>query len=128
MNRKTASRARQRARRKAEAVNKAVQKLVEYNREITAGKVTHLEVKCGKKSCRCTRGEKHPAHFLYVARGGPLKRIWIPKKDLASLEPRSERYRHFREDRAKLNKRFKELLSHIDKLEAALTVPYEKER
>jgi hypothetical protein len=57
-----------------------------------------------------------------------LKRIWIPKGDLPSLEPRSERYRRFREDRAKLNKLFKELLVHIDELEAALSVPYKKER
>jgi len=128
MDRKAASRARQKAGKKAEAVTKTVQKLVAYKREITPGKVTHLEVKCGKKNCRCTRGEKHPAHFLYVARGGPLKRIWIPKGDLAGLEPRSERYRRFRKDRAQLNKRFKELLAHIDELEAALTVPYKKKQ
>jgi len=128
MDRDAASRARQRARRKAEAISKVVRELMDHKLEITPGKVTHLEVKCGKKNCRCTRGEKHPAHFLYVARGGPLKRIWIPKRDLASVEPRSERYRRFREARARLNKRFKELLANIDELEAALTVPYEKEQ
>jgi hypothetical protein len=128
MRQKTASQARQKAIREIEVLHKILKKLVAYQREIIQGKTTQLRVQCGRRNCRCARGEKHIAHFLYVARGGPLKRIWIPKKDLDRVKQMSERYGRFRAARAEINKSFKKLLAHIDELEAALTVPYKKER
>ena len=127
MDRKKASKARQNAVKKAEALQGLVKELVAQKRELTPGKTTRLLVKCGKQNCRCTKGQKHEAFFLYVSRGGPLKRIWLTKKERARVQARSERYRSFRKIRSELNKIFKELIAHIDALEAALTVPYEKE-
>lgn len=99
---------------------------VAFKQELIQGKTTELLVTCGKKNCRCRRGEKHLAYFLYVARGGPLRRIWIPKAELPKIRERSERYRRFRATRAELNKTYKRLLAHVDELEAALTEPYKK--
>ena len=127
MDRQQASRARQQATRAADSLRQTVGQMVAHHQELTPGKATRLLVRCGKKNCRCASGQKHVAHFLYLARGGPLRRIWIPKTDLTRLTERSGRYRRFRTARAQLNKTFHQLLTHLDELEAALTVPYRKE-
>jgi hypothetical protein len=33
---------------------------------------------CGKPSCRCQRGQKHPALYLYTRSGGQQIRTYIP--------------------------------------------------
>jgi hypothetical protein len=34
---------------------------------------------CGKSSCRCQRGQKHPALYLYTRSGGRQIGTYIPK-------------------------------------------------
>jgi len=126
MKRADASRARSEALRQLQSLQGLVRRLVANRRELTPGKTTVLEVKCGRKNCKCTTGERHLAHFLYVSRGGPLRRLWIPQADRERVRTASESYRSFRSDRAELSKVFKSLLAAVDELEAALSVPYEK--
>jgi len=126
MNRKSASKARQLAVKEVAALSQIVQVLVAHQREMIQGKATQLLVKCGKKNCRCARGERHLAYFLYLSRGGPPRRLWVPAPERAWVRETSERYRGFRATRAELNRSFKRLLAHLDALEAALTAPYER--
>jgi hypothetical protein len=124
--RKSASLARQSAMKTTQDILRIVRRLVAQQKEITPGKITRLKVKCGKKGCRCAQGERHDAVFLYVSKGGPLRRIWLPKDEIPSVTEKSERYRRFRADRVALGKSLKTLLAQINRLEDALSVPYEK--
>lgn len=126
MNRKNVSLARQSAMKTTQDILRIVQRLLAQRKEITPGKITRLKVKCGKKGCRCAKGEKHDAVFLYVSKGGPLRRIWLPKDEIVSVTEKSERYRRFRGDRVALGKSLKTLLVQINRLEKALSVSYEK--
>jgi hypothetical protein len=124
MNRQSASKARQTALDVLDHIHTLVRDLVAIRREITTGTFTSLLVRCGRKNCRCAKGHKHEAHFLYVSRGGPLQRIWIPAADRVQVKDRAERYRHFRSSRAEIIKASKQLIETLDQLETALTVPY----
>jgi hypothetical protein len=126
MNRQSASNARQTALDALDHVNELVRDLVAIRSDITPGTFTRLLVRCGRKNCRCAKGDKHEAHFLYVSRGGPLQRIWIPVADRAKVKERADRYRRFRSSRAAIIKASKQLITSLDQLEAALTVPYRK--
>jgi hypothetical protein len=108
-------------------IDNLISRLISQRKEIIPGKVTAILTKCGKPGCKCAAGQRHLSHFLYVARGGPLKRIYLPKKDLHKVGEASERYRRYRSDRAGMAKVFKQLLARIDQLEKALTGAYDKE-
>lgn len=127
MKNKQASTARLLTRKRLETIEDLVGQLIGVRKEISQGKISELRVTCGKQGCKCTRGQKHLAYYLSLSRGGPPRRISIPKKDLRTLNGRTERYREFRRLRAQLNKTFKRLITQLDSLEEALTVPYEKE-
>jgi hypothetical protein len=127
MKNKQASTARLLTRKRLETIEDLVGQLIGVRKEISQGKINEFRVTCGKQGCKCARGEKHLARYLSLSRGGPLKRISVPKKDLPRICERTERYRAFRQLRAQLNKTFKSLMTQIDSLEEALTVPYEKE-
>lgn len=126
MDKERASAARRDMRRTQQKVGTLVEELMRRRKEITVGKVTDILTKCGRSNCRCTRGERHVSHFLYVSRGGPLQRVYVRKNDVPTVRTRSERYVAFRRTRAELAKACKQLLNHVDVLEAALTEPYEK--
>ncbi len=121
-----ASKARQSAIDSLDNIQALVRDLVAIRHEITPGTFTRLLVRCGRKNCRCATGHKHEAHFLYVSRGGPLQRIWIPAADRLMVKERAGRYRQFRASRAAIIKASKQLIASLDRLEAALTVPYSK--
>jgi len=107
-------------------IDSIVNALLAARLPLTPGKVTHLLTKCGKKRCKCLRGEPHQSSFLYVSRGGPLQRIYLSQKDRDAVTAGSERYRRFRTRRAELVKLFKELLDAVDQLENSITTPFVK--
>jgi hypothetical protein len=126
MDKDKASEARRGIRRGLTEVERLAERILKHRDEVTPGKVTTILRKCGKPGCRCARGERHPTQYLYVTRGGALKRLYVPKKDLAGVRDRSERYGALRKLRAELNKAFAGVLAAVDALEAALTERYEK--
>src|SRR4030042_4670293 len=107
MNKRKASEARKILLQTRCTIESIVNALLAVRLPLTPGKVTHLATKCGKKNCKCSRGEPHQSAFLYVSRGGPLKRIYLSKKDRGAVIEGSERYRQFRTRRAELVKLFK---------------------
>lgn len=42
-------------------------------------------VTCGKSSCRCMRGERHQAHYLFWREGGRLRKRYIPPAELDAV-------------------------------------------
>jgi hypothetical protein len=43
------------------------------------GSLVRMERTCGKKNCRCQRGQKHPALCLAIRVGRQRKMIYIPR-------------------------------------------------
>lgn len=126
MDRQSASKARQTALDSLDEIHGLVRELVNIRLELTPGTFTRLLVRCGRKNCRCATGDKHEAHFLYVSRGGPLRRLWIPAADRLRVKQGAHRYRQFRKSRAAIIKASKLLVAGLDQLEKSLTVPYRK--
>ena len=46
----------------------------------------HLQrVRCGKAGCRCARGERHAAHYLFWREGGRLRKRYVPAAEVAAV-------------------------------------------
>jgi len=58
------------------ARSQAVQRLA--NQALLRGSLVRMQRTCGKKSCRCQQGQKHPALYLAIRWGGRRTMIYIP--------------------------------------------------
>ena len=65
--------------------------------ELLVGTVVEYRITCGKKNCKCQKGEKHRAFYLSVHRNGKTKNRHIPKKKLAEARKMSENYKKLKE-------------------------------
>ena len=62
----------------------------------------HLQrVRCGKPGCRCARGERHAASYLFWREGGRLRKRYVPAAEAAAVRAacaaRRQRERRARE-------------------------------
>jgi hypothetical protein len=55
------------------------------------------EKSCGKPTCRCARGEKHPALYLVASEGGKLRQLFIPRSLEDETRECVEAYQKIRE-------------------------------
>lgn len=78
---------------------------------------------CGKRSCCCARGEKHPVVQLSWVEAGRRRSAHVRAADLAALRPAVERYRTLRQARAQLARLSDETLALIDRLSELLSEP-----
>ncbi len=53
--------------------------------EISNGGIYAQSRRCGKKTCRCVRGEKHRGYFFFTRRDGKLTKTYIRKSKLAEF-------------------------------------------
>ena len=61
--------------------------------EMLQGSLGVLYRKCGKKGCRCERGEKHgPAYYLSYKEGGVTQMVYIPVSRLEEGKKGEERF------------------------------------
>jgi len=56
--------------------SKAVQRVADQS--LLRGSLVQMQRTCGKKGCRCQRGQKHPALCLAIRCGKQRKMIYIP--------------------------------------------------
>ena len=65
------------------------------------GSIHRQWVRCGKPQCRCGRGERHAAQYLFWREGGRLRKRYIPAADApavrAACAARRQRERRARE-------------------------------
>ena len=80
------------------------------------GSLYLLRRKCGKPTCRCTRGELHPAWVLTRSEAGKNHLYTVPDDQRGRLRPLSREYRRWQRTRALLTKQFVRLLALIDQL------------
>jgi hypothetical protein len=76
----------QRAPQERHARSQATQRLT--GEALLRGSLVSMHRTCGKKNCRCQRGEKHPALYLAIRSGGRRTMIYIP----AALEETVRRW------------------------------------
>ena len=49
------------------------------------GSLIARERSCGRKGCRCERGEKHPALYVYRQQDGKLRQLYVGKEHEADV-------------------------------------------
>ena len=80
------------------------------------GSLYLLRRKCGKPTCRCTRGELHPAWVLTRSEAGKNHLYAVPADQRGRLRPLTREYRRWQRTRALLVKQGARLLAFIDQL------------
>jgi hypothetical protein len=65
------------------------------NRRIEAlpGSLHVQRVKCGKKKCRCARGELHEAVYRFWRERGRLRKAYVRRRDLEAVKAGIEKWR-----------------------------------
>ena len=49
------------------------------------GSLIARERSCGRRGCRCERGEKHPALYVYRQKDGKLRQLYVGKQHEADV-------------------------------------------
>jgi hypothetical protein len=73
--------------------------------EMLQGSLVTLYRKCGKRGCRCERGEKHgPAYYLSYKEGGVTQMVYIPVSRLGEVKRGMEAFSRYWELGVKLSR------------------------
>jgi hypothetical protein len=69
------------------------------------GSLVILYRKCGRKGCRCERGEKHgPAYYLSYKEGGVTQMVYVPVSRLEEVKRAMEAFSRYWELGVKLSR------------------------
>ena len=96
--------------------NKTVNLLPKTAREILNGGVYAQQVRCGKKNCKCSKGETHTAYYFFTYTGKKLRKIYVPKSKVKSLTTIARQAADQRQIERQLKKQFKETLQRSRRL------------
>jgi len=80
--------------------------------------------RCGKPTCRCTRGQLHPITVLSASVAGQTRNTYVPAADRARVQRLSQSYQSFRRARAELGRLAVRSVQIVDALQDLLTEPY----
>ena len=83
------------------------------------GALYTLRRKCGKPSCRCSRGELHESTVLSYRGQGKPRNLATTPEHLPALRDLTDPYRRCRQARAQLVRWQRRLLDLVDALQAA---------
>lgn len=86
---------------------------------LVRGTLYTLKRKCGKPSCRCTRGELHRSLVLSWKEEGKTRLKMVSREERAPLEKKTRGYQRFRKARARLVVIHQQMLGLIDEIEKA---------
>ena len=95
---------------------------IQQRRPLIRGSVYPLRRKCGKTLCRCQEGHLHESWVLSVPENSRKRLRTVPKGKRLSWQAMADRYRRFRQSRARLVKLFAEILTLVDEMERQRTV------
>ena len=126
---------REKASRSRHDVLDAARRLLSRARELVAERGPLLRgafqlrgTRCGKESCKCTRGELHTTAVLVVSEGGERRSYYLRGPERPEVQRRVERYQRFRSTRADLSKLNARVLAAADELLDALAEPHSPQR
>ncbi len=80
---------------------------------------------CGRKGCRCGRGQLHVTPALSYSESGHTKHVSLRGADQPRLKRLVEQYRRFREARAELGKTWQTLLDLVNQMESLRRIDVE---
>jgi uncharacterized protein YjiS (DUF1127 family) len=89
-------------------------------RGLVKGGIYKTKLKCGKKGCRCERGELHEVWMFYRSEEGRTKIRTLSKEAVTEYGQYTRSYQRYRQARAELVRLHKEQLRLIDLLEEGL--------
>jgi hypothetical protein len=89
-------------------------------RGLVKGGIYKTKLKCGKKGCKCERGELHEVWMHYRSEGGKTKTRTIRKEEVQEYERYTRNYQRYRQSRAELIKLHKKQIRLIDLIEEGL--------
>ena len=122
-----ASRIRQRLNRIPAEMTVEVRRMVGV-RTMVRGYVYHSQRRCGKPSCRCTRGELHEAWVVATKVGGKQTTRSLGGELRRRLQRLTDNYRRFRQGRGTMRKLCKEAAELTRELESLICEnPFKKE-
>lgn len=84
---------------------------------LVRGSFYRFRRRCGKKNCRCARGELHAGQAFSVRKDGRSRTVPLAGVDRDKLVKAVEVYRELRKARANMVRGFKELLTQVDRME-----------
>lgn len=105
-----------------------VRKLAHESGPLVRGSVGVRWRRCGRPTCRCSRGELHPACYLSATRDGRQRQLHVPLEDERQLKRAVQRYRRFREGLRLLAELHAWHLRALTEFGEALEEPYPKDR
>ena len=127
-NTKSASQIRKRLKEIPDEFHKDLDVLIE-RRELFKGYVYRSFRRCGKASCRCTRGELHEAWVVAADVDGKRTTRSLSGESRRTLSKLATNYRRFRKAQRSLRRRCKELIGLVRELEELMYVePFEREK
>lgn len=88
--------------------------------DMVQGSFCLIHVKCGKKYCRCNRGELHPHYRMSMRRNGVQVSRAVPKEDYEWLAKVTSNYKKFRKIRKEISILEKQISQLLDLEETGL--------
>lgn len=74
-------------------------------KDMLQGSIVRLNARCGKKGCKCERGEYHGvSHYLSYKESKRTQMVYIPKELVPEIEKRIEAFKRYWELGLKLSK------------------------
>jgi len=61
-----------------------------------AASLVVIEKTCGRKDCKCQRGEKHPGHYLTFKEAGKTRTVYVPLDMLKEVQQWVQEHRRLR--------------------------------
>jgi len=89
-------------------------------RGLVKGGIYKTRLKCGKKGCRCERGELHEVWMFYRSEEGKTKIRTLSREDVTEYGKYTRSYQRYRQARAELVRLQKEQIGLIDQIEEGL--------
>ena len=83
---------------------------VVHEEPLMRGTLSLRRLTCGKPSCRCHRGQKHPALYLSYSRQGQVQQVFIPKDIEEQVREWVRNYRSVRELLEQLSELYRQRL------------------
>ena len=81
--------------------------------------------KCGKKNCKCAKGNRHgPYAALSINKNGKQRIAIIRKSDTYPVMKEAKRYRYFQETLSKIRKINREIDTLLEKVKVETTYEY----
>lgn len=88
--------------------------------EMIRGGIYRTKTRCGKKGCRCERGELHDIWVLYRSREGKTETRSLKKEDVFKYGEYTRNYQLYRQARGELVKLQRRQIKVIDMMEKEL--------